>query len=388
MARRWGAGLLGLGLAGVLGWQGLRLALSGDAVRPRAPDAPLAVATFAPGRATVASSPAATAPAASSSTAARGPAGLHIPPEGAELCGIGHVPAEEIRRFFDDPDADSRWQRQQAVLIQRGDAALARLAVRLSAGTDRQQVAARLLVGDVDGAALLAAPSADAVAYQMALSACMPHIAAAEAPRCGQLSAQRWAQLDPADARPWIHLLDSARQRGDEAAVDAALAEVAARTKLSRGFGVLEAQLASVIDTETDDAARGHALIKVIGIDAAMVNYGLSSLMKACDTTHPAHARRLPLCRAAASRLLAASSNLMEAIQAQKLADRTGVPASAQAHDAATLKAAGDALGEYTMAVVGFDCASMVKATSFSRERAEQGELAQALSLLARCRPQ
>lgn len=304
------------------------------------------------------------------------------------MCGIGHVPAEEIRRLLDDPDADSRWQRQQAVLMQRGDAALARLAMRLSSGSDRQQVPARLLVGDVNGAALLAAPSADAVAYQMALSACMPHIAGAEAPRCGQLSAQRWAQLDPADARPWLHLLDAARRRGDEAAVDVALAEVAARTKLSRGFGVLESQLASIIDTETDDAARGHALIKVIGIDAAMVSYDLPSLMKACDTTHPAHARRLPLCRAAASQLLAASSNLMEAMLAQKLADRMGVPASAQAHDAATLKAAGDALGEASVAVVGFDCASMVKMTRFSRERAEKGELAQGLSLLTRRRPQ
>lgn len=304
------------------------------------------------------------------------------------MCGIGHVPAEEIRRLLHDPDADSRWQRQQAVLIERGDAALARLAMRLSSGSVRQQVAARLLVGDVDGAALLAAPSADAVAYQMALSACMRHAASAETPRCGQLSVQRWAQLDPADARPWIHLLDTARQRGDEAAVDTALAEVAARTKLSRGFGVLESQVASVIDTETDDAARGHALVKLWGIDASMISYGLFGLTKACDTTHPAHARRLPLCRAAASQLLAASSNLMEAQQAQRLADRVGVPASAQAHDAATLKAAGDALGEASLAVVGFDCAAMVKMTRFSRERAEKGELAQGLSLLAQRRPQ
>ncbi|WP_158085520.1 hypothetical protein, partial [Streptococcus pneumoniae] len=87
-------------------------------------------------------------------------------------------------------------------------------------------------------------------------------------------------------------------------------------------------------------AARGQALVKVIGIDAATVNLGFLNLMRACDSKLPAHARRLPLCRAAARQLLAASSNLMEALTAQRLADQMGVPKSEQAFDAATLKAA------------------------------------------------
>ncbi|RTL37911.1 MAG: hypothetical protein EKK53_19940 [Burkholderiales bacterium] len=389
MARRWVAGLLGLGLVGVLGWQGLRPASGpGESVQPGKQLAPAVAAPSAPDGRPGPGSRAAIAPAAASaSAAAAGLAGLHIPPEGLEICGIGRMSAEEIRRLLQDPDADSRWERKQAALIQRGDAALARMALRLSSGSDRQQVAARLLMGDVDGAALLAAPSADPVAYQLALTACSPWISGGPVARCSQLSAQRWAQLDPADARPWIHMLDAARQRGDPAEIDTLMAEVAARTKLSRGAWLLVSEVASVIETETDDAARGHANVKVIGLDAAMVHIGLLSVMKACDSADPAHARRAPHCRAAATQLLAASSDLLEALQAQKLADRLGVPKSAQAHDAATLKAAGEALNERTSAVVGLDCASMVSWTRFSRERGEMGELAQALSLVERRPP-
>ena len=89
--------------------------------------------------------------------------------------------------------------------------------------------------------------------------------------------------------------------------------------------------------------------------------------MRACDSKLPAHARRLPLCRAAARQLLAASSNLMEALTAQRLADQMGVPKSEQAFDAATLKAAREAYSGSGSAEMCYDCPSFVKWTGFSR---------------------
>ncbi|RTL23854.1 MAG: hypothetical protein EKK52_02910 [Burkholderiales bacterium] len=388
LKRRWlVVGLLGLVV--VLGWQGLRPASSpGEAARGLAPGA--AAASSQNG--------APTGPAASAvaSAAAGGSvvdtpssrseiviAGERIPPEGFEICGMGRVSADEIRRASENPGSVASWQGELAQLTLRGDAALARMAARLAAGSDRQQVAARLMMGDVNGAALLASPSADPVAYQLALTACAPGRTLAEWPGCRGLSVQRWAELDPADARPWIGMLGVALQRGGEAAIDAALAGVAARTKLSRGFWLLESELAAVIETEPDIAARGQALVKVIGVDAATVNVDILNLMRACDSKLAAHAKRLPPCRAAARQLLAASSNLMEASLAQRLADQMGVPKSAQAFDAPTLKAAREAYSESGSALMGFDCPSLVKWTGFSRERAEKGELALALSLLS-----
>ena len=393
LRRRWWRVVGLLGLVVVLGWQGLRPASSpGEAARGLAPGAAAASSqTGAP------TGPVASAVASAAASAVVGGsvvetpssrseiviAGERIPPEGFEICGVGRVSADEIRRASENPGSVASWQGELAQLTLRGDAALARMAARLAAGSDRQQVAARLMMGDVNGAALLASPSADPVAYQLALTACAPGRTSAEWPGCRGLSVQRWAELDPSDARPWIGMLDAARQRGDEAAIDAVLAGVVARSKLSRGEWLLESELAAVIETETDIAARGQALVKVIGIDAATVNLGFLNLMRACDSKLPAHARRLPLCRAAARQLLAASSNLMEALTAQRLADQMGVTKSEQAFDAATLKAAREAYSGSGSAEMGYDCPSFVKWTGFSRERAEKGELAMALSLLS-----
>lgn len=300
-----------------------------------------------------------------------------VPPEGIELCGVGRLTAEEIRQ------RGLPWLKAQMDRsMQQGDLALSRMASRLAAGTLRQQVAARLVMSDVEGAALLAANSHDATAYQMALTSCASPVHGPPGPQCQQLSMERWAALDPADARPWLRLLTRAVSQRDEAAADAALAQVASRTQLSAGSFLLEAQVAPIASMEPDGLAREHALVKVIGIDAAMPGVDMVGLTRACAVQHPAHSRRLPHCRAAAAQLLAASRDLVDARIAQSVATRVGVPASAQAHDAATLKAAMDVFAEEAGGAVGFDCQSAQRLHRFSERRAAEGELGLALSLL------
>lgn len=325
------------------------------------------------------------APAASVRVAAVARPDDGIPPDGLEICGVGRLTAAELRRLEAHPAELQAWlQRHDGGLEQRADLALARMAARLAAGSDRQQVAARLLMGDVEGAAALAAPSADPMAYQMALNACGKPGSRAEAPGCEQLSVQRWASLDPGDARPWLRLLGAAQGRGDDAAADAALAELASRTRLSPTAWLLETQVAPVSATEADPALRAHALVKVVGMDAARAGFDMSALSTACAERHPAYAQRLPQCRAAAAQLLAASGDLMDAALAQRVADRVGVPKSAQAHDAATLKAALSAWSEHAVEAVGLDCGAMQRMNQLSAERAARGELVLALGLLKR----
>lgn len=382
----WGGGVALL-LAGG-GWLSSHGRLPGEAVAGRA--GAEAASAASPSHARLA----ADAPASAAPRAKVGPVGdsvaasaladtddAAIPAEGLAVCGVRRVSADELRRWKADPARGRTEADQVSEQMQRvGEAALAQLAARLAAGDERQQAAARLLMQDRDGAALLAGRSSDAQAYQMALTACGGP--GGETPHCARLTPQRWAELDPSDARPWLRLMEAARLRQDAAGVAAALAEAAARPGLSRGQFLLERQAVAVADAMPDAAGIGNAWVAIIGIDAAMPVFDLGAPLRACrgdalhDTTRMAH------CRALARQVLANATDLGEASIAQKLADRVGVPREQQAHDAATLKAAQDRYVERALTDIGADCAALQRLKRLSTERAAMGELGMALSLL------
>jgi hypothetical protein len=394
--RRWVAG--GVALVAVAGmgstaWREMHRPAAGDAVGMPAADAPRAAASGAtagggrPGGTSAAaraaadrSAIAASAVAELAEKASRGTP--EIPPEGLDVCGIGHVSAAELRLLAEQPaDAPSPIKERGDDLQRRADAALAQVAARLAAGAEHQQVAARLLMGDAEGAAALAERSGDALAYQMALSACA--MASRTAPSCARLSSPQWAMLDPSDARPWLRLASEAQRRGDTPRAEAALAEAAARPKLSRGANLLETQVAPVAAVVVPDATlRAHALVRIVGMDAALPGFDVSATLRLCDGESLKLPTRLPLCRTLARQLLAASGDLLEATLSQRLADRVGVPSEQQAYDAATLEAATERFQQKALNVVGLDCASMDRMNEFSSQRAAQSELALALSLL------
>lgn len=324
------------------------------------------------------------APAPAASVAAAGEArqadDKDIPPEGVEVCGVRHVPAEELRRWKADPVRGKAQAEQVEAQQQRiGEAGLALIAARLAAGNEHQQVAARLLMQDREGAALLAERSRDPLAYQLALKACRWH--GEGAPSCGRLNARRWAELDPSDARPWLRVIGDEEQRKNSAGVAAALGQAVTSARLSRGDYLLEAQAVAIADAVPDAAQLGHALIAAIGMDYAI--QGIDLPLRVCKADALREPTRAEQCRALAQRVLANTSDLLEADLAQRLADRLGVPREQQAHDAATLKAA---LGRSTTRalenVAYMGCASMRRAKQFSAERAASGDLAMALALL------
>ncbi|WP_156391608.1 MULTISPECIES: hypothetical protein [unclassified Roseateles] len=305
---------------------------------------------------------------------------MDIPPEGFEFCGVRRVPANELRRWKADPV----WGKTQLQQIEDqreriSAAGLARISARLAAGNDRQQVAARLLMQDRDGAALLAERSTDAQAYQMALTACAwPR---RDTPNCARLNPGRWAQLDPLDARPWMRMMQAAQSRKDQAAVDSALAQAAARPGLSRGSFLLEALAVAAADAVPDAAELGQALAVVIGIDAAMPGFDMGAPGRACRGEALNDATRLAHCRTVARQALASATDLGDAQMAQKLADRTGVPPNQQAYDAVTLKAAEERFHARALDL-DVDCESMRRLKQLSAERAASGDLAMAMALL------
>lgn len=369
----------GLGLVGAQWWEAAVTVPAATA----ADGAAVAVVGPHEGRHAAAAVPLPVSPVGSGAQAGAAPSGddLEIPKDGLQVCGVGHVPAAELRRWRAEPAwGEVQAERLSQEMAQVGKQALAKIAARLAAGNDRQQVAARLLMQDRDGAALLAERSRDAQAYQMALMACGGP--GGDTANCARLTPQRWAALDPSDARPWLRLMDAARQRKDAAGVDAALAEAAARPRFSRVHGLLAAEVVAVADAVPDLGGVGHALMAVLGMDLAMTGFDMALPVRVCKGGALADATRLAHCRAFARQALAGATDLLEASVAQTLADRVGVPRDQQPLDAATIKAARERLGDLTIAAVGMDCAAMQRTTQFARDVASRGELAFALSLV------
>lgn len=81
---------------------------------------------------------------------------------------------------------------------------------------------------------------------------------------CSLLQPAQWAQLEPANAVPWLTLAEAARARGDTAAEDDAMYH-AARAHLADGRPTL---VPSLVEQALADAPR-HALIRTLGLAAA-----------------------------------------------------------------------------------------------------------------------
>lgn len=312
-----------------------------------------------------------------------------VPAEGMTFCGARRVSVDELKRWVADRAHGRRQvERLNEQMLAAGKTGLARLSARLATGSERQQVAARLLMRDLDGAAALAERSRDVQAYRMAFSACRGMGGSGAGPACARLSAQRWAELDPSDARPWLRLMREAHLRNDQAALAAALAEAASRPRWSRASSSLEGEVMASADAAPDPGELGNALLLTIGFDAAMDDTWDVTVLssRACKGDALSDPTRLSHCRTLARQILANTRDILEAQSAQALADRVGVPREQQAHDAATLQAAA-ARFHQQMPDLNPTCESLQDMRRFSAERAASGDLGMALSALRASQP-
>jgi len=69
----------------------------------------------------------------------------------------------------------------------------------------------------VDEMVRQAVDSSSPTIYAIAFSICHPVLAVAQSPSCQRITSERWTQLDPGDAGPWLHLLEEANARHDAA---------------------------------------------------------------------------------------------------------------------------------------------------------------------------
>lgn len=304
-----------------------------------------------------------------------------------DICGFGPVPRAELEKQAKEREAPPAWSvAAEAAQALRTNAARSQLASRLAAGTDADRVASRMVMGDNEGAAAIAAQSQDAAAYRLGLAGCHYGEQLDANSNCRGLDVQGWIQRDPADARPWMLLAYRALQRRDAAAGKEALEEAMRRPKMSGAEPLIAAAMKDAPSSVQDRAGLGLLSVEVMGRQAAMGDWGVTgALTRYCSVDALKDAQRQPLCQQLSRKVMDNADTLMEAQVAQKVADRAGVPADQQKYNAASLAAAQNYFtDESSDAALGFDCTSLGRMGSFFVNRAQRGELQIALDWLNR----
>ena len=261
----WPAGLLAL--AGLLGWiardpappEAARVAVV--ATRPAAvpaATAPAAIRTTVPAR-DVAIAPVRAAPAATTRPPLLPEAG-----DGTEVCGWGRVqlPADDPFPLQRLPAATRRAALDQAQARMAADADVRVRAAGLLLAARSATTSARERIEQL---ARLAAATADATAYALALQGCRS-LADPAAGACGLLGPAQAAQLEPANAWPWLALAAEAAARQDGEAEHDAMRHAAQATHATAHTPLLPLLVARALPAPDGALPRTLALGVALGL--------------------------------------------------------------------------------------------------------------------------
>lgn len=321
--------------------------------------APRPLAAVPPSVPVAAQLPQEAAPASSASPAraasAAGPAmdASSAPgPDGdfVEICGVGSVKRSEFERERGSGEPRPAWAQ---AMDQQYENALGEVLGRLSAGTTSQRVAAAVMRGDLEGAALLAHASGDWKAYRLALRACRkdrdyrsavmrhnglrpalaasgiatPELAAPgpEPAACAALSLERLEAMDPGDASPWLLRLSDSQDRADAVGVSEALFQIAQRSRLSGSTRPLGEAVLEVVGDEPT-LAEVSALVAAVGIDAAStLDDSLLLVGRSCRANALRDANLRQLCGRVVQRMPDLARDVNEAGALYSLEERLGL---------------------------------------------------------------
>ncbi|MDY0747183.1 hypothetical protein SNE35_21935 [Paucibacter sp. R3-3] len=221
-----------------------------------------------------------------------------------------------------------------------------------SAG-DRPRLAAALLRGDVAAGAEIARRTEDGQAYGIAWRACQSRgaavvfrnaasagnaeemMAAVErelataSPSCDALTLERWQQLQPENAAPWLASLNKAQAAGDQAGVVDALHHAGQAQVHDSNWAWLAGQVAAVLPADTPEGGRMLLLMDVIGREAALLGVtAMAPSTKACSAQELQNANRRQQCEQLADLLTQRSNTVLDLTIGAGLAERMGLPAA------------------------------------------------------------
>ncbi len=128
---------------------------------------------------------------------------------------------------------------------------------------------------------------------------------------CALLSAQRWSDLDPGNAVPWMYVLTRAIAQGDETAEQAAFAQMASAKRFEDGLHAAAGTIAAQAAVDDNGLAADldlseRAFQKSVGQDESF-----TPLLNACKDKAAGDANRAQQCEAIAELMLRHSDNLL-----------------------------------------------------------------------------
>ncbi len=224
----------------------------------------------------------------------------------------------------------------------------------LQSTDDERRMAGHLLNGDTAAAAQLAQSTSQPQAYGMAWLACrnaararesdiissVPPLApdalpmglpepSAVAGACAGLSLERWAQLAPDNAAPWLELAAVAQQRGDRAQAIDGMYHAGLARSVNTGWGWLPGIVAGVLPESAIEGGRMQLMLDVTGQQSSMMDLtGVSGIGSFCGAPALADANTHQQCERIAQLMMGRSPNVSERLVGVGLAERLGLPAS------------------------------------------------------------
>lgn len=239
-----------------------------------------------------------------------------------ELCDYGRV---NLRNGFTLPTtikADARLALERAAndLMARGNDADRAFGLKLRAA------AAASGVPWSEYLAQLALTTNDASAYARAFHACEKPDVATYARSCALVSAERWAQLDPHNAAPWLYVAQKAQQRKDDSALENAVYRIAAARTSDVRWGADYLLMQSRSVQEQPRYTQAALMIELIGMTAGFPMTHLSTLSTFCGREQMINGNRRQLCRDVATTLIEKDTTSMGVMAGIGIAERAGAP--------------------------------------------------------------
>ena len=178
----------------------------------------------------------------------------------------------------------------------------------------------------VEPMAQLALTTRDADAYAYAFHACRQGEPTKAVAACGQLSAERWAQLDPHNAAPWLYLASEAHERKDVPALEHAAYRISTARVSDIRWGSEHAVMQSLAIREQPRYTQIAVLIDIMGISAAFPFPEYRPVMSLCGAERMNDVNRRQLCSDIGDALVQRDSSLIGLLVGIAIGERAGWP--------------------------------------------------------------
>lgn len=246
---------------------------------------------------------------------------------------------------------------------------------KASCASQLDDVSANAAAPWLESMAKLALTTTDANAYAQAFQACSKGDPSKRAASCKLLSPDRWAQLDPHNAAPWLYVASAAHERKDAAAVEQAAYKIATSRASDIRWGSDYAAMQSHAIAEQPRYTRIAASVHVAGIGAASPIPSYQSLTSLCARELMNDDNRRRLCSDMGEMFVQRDMSLIGFSVGIALGERAGW----DRERIASLRDEREALTSMHAVTLGgerlFSCGWFEKFDAWSRDVARHGEM-------------